>query len=132
VAIHAHVCLLGGTEGVVHPVAPRAIEADPVWRISRQEPRLGAVEEVGYIVGLGRVSALKPMVAELPEVAGLRAGCPSRLLERIVEVEALHVLALLTDLQLAEQVPDLVLAEARERQVDVGRRLRSAIRRARS
>ena len=53
------------------------------------------------------------MVPELPEIAGLRARCPSRLLERLVEVEALHVLALLADFELAEQVPDLVLAEAR-------------------
>jgi hypothetical protein len=61
--------------------------------------------------------------AELPEITGLRARCPTRFLQRLVKVEALHVLALLAYLQAPEQVPDLVLAEAREREVDVGHRL---------
>jgi hypothetical protein len=61
------------------------------------------------------------MVAEDPEIAGLGPRSPTRFLQRIVKVEALHVLALLADLQLSEQVPDLVLTEAGEREVDVGR-----------
>jgi hypothetical protein len=61
------------------------------------------------------------MIPERPEIAELRPRCPARLLQRLVEVEALRVLALLADLELSEQVSDLVLAEAREREVDVGR-----------
>jgi len=63
------------------------------------------------------------VVPELPEIAGLRAGCPPCLLQRIIEVERLGTLAPLADLEAPEQLLHLVLAEAREREVDVGRRL---------
>jgi hypothetical protein len=63
------------------------------------------------------------VILELPEIAGLRAGCPPRFLERIVEVEALHMLALLAGLQAPEQILHLVLPEAREREVEIRRRL---------
>jgi len=51
------------------------------------------------------------VVPELPEIAGLRAWCPARFLHRLVEVEAFHVLALLADLEVPEQILHLVLAE---------------------
>ena len=63
------------------------------------------------------------MIPERPEIAGFRAGCPPRLLQGFVEVERLHVLALLAHFEAPEQVAHLVLAEAREREVDVGRGL---------
>jgi len=63
------------------------------------------------------------MVAELPEIAGLRPRCSPRFLERIVEVEALHVLALLACFERAEQILHLVITEAAEREVDVRYRL---------
>jgi hypothetical protein len=122
-AIHAHVRLLGGTEGVVHAVAPGAVEAHPVGRIRGQELRLGSIEEARHVLGVGCIPAEQAMVPEDPEIAELGAGCPPRLLQGFVEVEALHVLALLADFELSEQVPDLVLTEAREREVDVGCRL---------
>jgi hypothetical protein len=112
VAIHAHVRLLGGSKRVVHAVAPGAVEADAIGGIRGEELRLGTVEEASHIVGLGRVPAQQPVVPEHPEIPGLRPGCPPRLLQGLVEVEALHVLALLADLELSEQVSDLVLAEA--------------------
>ena len=62
------------------------------------------------------------MVAEDPEIAGLRPRCPARLFEGLVEVEALRPFALLTGLETPEQVLDLALAEPREREVEVGRR----------
>jgi hypothetical protein len=98
-AIDPHVRLLGGTQRVVHAVAPTAIEAHPVRRIGRQEPRCSTVEQARHVVGLGRVPAEQAVIAELPEVAGLRARCPTRFLQGLVKVEALHVLALLAGLE---------------------------------
>src|SRR5450759_2167566 len=119
-----HVRLLGGTAGVVHAVAPGAVEAHPVGSISRCELGLGAVEEARDGLCPGAVSAEQAMIPELPKIAGLRAGCPPRFLERLVELAALPVLALLADFKLSEQVSDLVLTEAGEREIDVGRRLK--------
>ena len=63
------------------------------------------------------------MVPELPEIAGFRARCPPRLRQRLIEVKRLGTLPPLADLEAAEQLLHLVLGEAREREVDVGRRL---------
>jgi hypothetical protein len=122
-AIDAHVRLLGGPEGVVHTVTPGAVEAHPVRGIGCQEPRLGTVEQARHVLSARGIPAEEPMVPEDPQIARLRAGSSPSLLQRFVEVEALHVLALLADLQLAEQVSDLILIEPRKREVDVGRRL---------
>jgi len=63
------------------------------------------------------------VIPERPEIAGLRPRCPPRLFERFVEVEALHVLALLAGLERSQQLLHLVLAEARERDVKLRGRL---------
>jgi len=63
------------------------------------------------------------VVPELPEIAGFRARCPPRLRQRLIEVKRLGTLPPLADLEAAEQLLHLVLGEAREREVDVGRRL---------
>src|SRR5664280_3663040 len=122
-AIDAHVRLLRGSEGVVHAVAPGAVEADAVSGIGRQELRLGAVEQPCHVSGARGIPTQEPVVAEDPEIAGLRARSPPRFLQRLVKVEALDVLALLAGLKLSEQILHLVLTEPRERQVDVGSRL---------
>ncbi len=97
-ATDPHVRLLGGPKRVVHAVTPGPVEAHPVRGIGRQELRLGATEQAGYILGPRRVAAQEAVIPELPEIASFRPGCPPRFLERIVEVEALHLLALLADL----------------------------------
>jgi hypothetical protein len=96
---------------------------EPDGEDATQELRCRTVEQAGHVVGARRISAQEPVFAELPEITELRARCPRRFLQRLVKVEALHVLALLAYLQAPEQVPDLVLAEAREREVEVRRRL---------
>jgi len=116
----AHVRLLGRTQRVVHAVAPAAIEGDPVGGIGQQEPRLGTIEQAGHVVGIRAVAAQQALVAEDPELARLRARRAGRGLEGGVEIEALDLLALLAGLERAEQVADLVLAEARQRQIDLG------------
>jgi hypothetical protein len=85
-------------QGGVHAVAPGAVEAHPVGGIGRQELRLGTIEQAPNLLSARRIAAQEPMIPERPEIAGLGPGCPPRLLQGLVEVEALHALALLADL----------------------------------
>jgi hypothetical protein len=112
VVIGPHVGRLRGTQRVVHAIAPRAIEADAIRGIGRQEGRRLAVEQARHVVGVRRVPAQEAMVPERPEITGLRAGCPARLLQRLVEVERLCPFPLLAGLQRSQQLLDLILAEA--------------------
>ncbi len=112
-----------GPEGVVHAVAPGGVVADPVGRIGREQPRFRTVEQAGHVVGIGGVTAQQSMVAQDPQIAELGPGCTSSFLERLIEIEALDPLALLASLKRAQQIGDLVLAEARQRQIDLGRGL---------
>src|SRR5450759_526312 len=118
-AIDPHVRLLCGPKGVVHAVAPAAIERDALGGIGRQELGCGAIEEAGHVVGIRAVCAQQSMVAQDPEIARLGARRAGRFLERGVEVEALHLFALLAGFERAQQLPDLVLPEAREREVEL-------------
>jgi len=61
------------------------------------------------------------MLAEDPQVAGLRPRFPGRRLERSVEVERLGTVALLRRIEAPQERPDLILAEARQADVDVRR-----------
>ncbi|TME79566.1 MAG: hypothetical protein E6I45_12620 [Chloroflexi bacterium] len=72
--IDAHVGLLGGTEAVVHAIAPSWIERDAVGRIRGQERRLRPIEEPGDVILVRRVPAQKAMVTEGIELAGLDVG----------------------------------------------------------
>ena len=119
-AIDPHVRPLGGTQGVVHAVTPGSVVADPVWRIGREQLGFRAVAQARHGLGIGGVTAGEPMVAQDPEITRLRARGASGLFECLVEIEALDLLALLADFERAQQILDLVLAEARQRQVDVG------------
>ena len=76
-------------------------------RADRSSSSVGsrAVEEPGHVLGARGVPAQQAMLAELPEIAGLRPGCPARLLQRLVEVERLLPLALLADLQASAAAP---------------------------
>jgi hypothetical protein len=98
-AIGPHVRLLGWPEGFVHAVAPRAVEAHSVRGIGGQELRLGTIEETHHILGARRIAAQEPMLLERPQIAGLRAGCPARLFQCLVEVERLRPFALLAGLE---------------------------------
>ena len=72
------------------------------------------------MVRVGRVAAKEPVLSEDPQIAGLRPRGPPRLLQCLVEVERLRPFALLAGLQGAQQIGDLVLAEAGQGQVDLG------------
>jgi len=71
------------------------------------------------ILALGGVSDQEPMLTELPQVPGLGAWRPSRILEGRVKIEVLGALLLLASLQTPQQISDLVFREPREGQVDL-------------
>ena len=58
------------------------------------------------------------MLSQAPEVSGLSPGLPGRLLEGRVEIEGLRPFALLTDLEAAQQIADLVFPKAGQGQID--------------
>jgi hypothetical protein len=60
------------------------------------------------------------VLAERPEVARLRARLLRCRIERFVEVERLRPFPPLAGLERSQQVLDLVLAEPREREVEIG------------
>ena len=111
---YPHVGLLGGTQLVVHAVAPCRVERDAVGRVGSQEPRLGVPEQARHGRRVGGVAAEQPVVAQRPQVAGLRAWLPARFLERGLELERLGLVGPLARLQALEEVLDLVLVEAAE------------------
>jgi len=63
------------------------------------------------------------VLIERPQVARLGAGLLRCRIECSLEVERLRSFAALADIQRSQQVRNLVLAEAREREVEVRRRL---------
>ena len=84
-----HVRLLGAghdapaldalARAVVHAVAPGLVELDAVGRVRREQRRRRAVEEPRHVVGVRRVAAQEPMVAEHAELARLDVGLLGRL-----------------------------------------------------
>ena len=113
-AIDLHVRLLGGTQLVVDTIAPCRVERDAVGRVGRQEAGLRVTEQASDSIRVGGVAAEEAMVAERPQVTGLRARLPSRLLERGLQLERLGLVGPLPRLQALEEVLDLVLPEAAE------------------
>ena len=69
------------------------------------------------IPGLGGIATQQPMLTESPDIAGLRPRL-LRGLERLVKVERLGALPFLPGFERAEEVPELIVAEAREADVD--------------
>jgi hypothetical protein len=92
-------------------------EGHVVWRVGDRHRGLDSAEKPLDILWLGGISTQEPMLAEGPQIAGLRAWSPGRFFEGSVEVEVLLPFALFAGLQATEQVSDLVLAEACQRQV---------------
>ncbi len=78
-------------------------------------------EEAGDVLGPGRIAGEEPMPPKDPQVAGLRQGFPGRGLEGSIEVECLRALALFARIETAQEGCDLVLAEAREPEIDTRR-----------
>jgi hypothetical protein len=98
-AIDPHVRLLGWSEGVEHAIAPGAIEAHPIGWIGSEEPRFRTVEQSRHGFGVRRVTTQQPVIAKGPEIAELGAQwSSSRLLEGLIEIEALDLFALLASL----------------------------------
>src|SRR5450756_1140384 len=120
VAIDPHVRLLGWSEGVVHAVTPGTIEGDAIGRIGSEELWCRTVEQPHHGFGVRGVATEQPVVAQDPEISGLGPWRPGGLLEGLIEIEALDLLALLASLKRTQQIGDLVLTEARKRQVDIG------------
>jgi len=97
-AISAHVRLLGGTERVVHAIAPGTVEVHPVGRIGRQELRLGTSRRratSSALVASPHRSRWSPSARARP----VSSGGSARLLQCLVEVERLRPLPLLPRLQ---------------------------------
>ena len=98
-----------------------AVVGDAVRRVGEGEVGLTATEGSRDVLGPGRVAAHQPVVAHCPGLAACGPRRASRLLERRVEVEALGPVALLAGGEAPQQVADLVLPEARQAEVGVGR-----------
>ena len=64
---------------VVHAVAPGLVELDAVRRVGREEGRRRPVEEARHVVGVRRVAAQDPVVAQAPELARLDVRLLGRL-----------------------------------------------------
>jgi len=118
-AIGPRVGTLGGSEAVVHVVAPRRVERHAVGGIGREQRRGGAVEQLRDIVGLHDIAAQQAVVTQAPQVTGLGAWGTPGFLECRLEVERFRPVALLAGLQLPEQVLHRVLVEARQREVEI-------------
>ncbi len=89
-----------------------------MWGIGREQLGFRAIEQAGHGAWVGGVAAQEPMVAQDEEIAGLGAWRAGRLFESLPQIEALHLLALLASFKGAQQVGDLILAEAGQREVD--------------
>ena len=98
-------------------------EADVVGRVGERHRGTFAGQNSLHVLGLGRVADQEPMLADGPQLTCLGPRSPRRFLESSVQIEALRPFGLLPRLKAAEQVADLVLAEAGKGEVDLGARL---------
>ena len=64
---------------VVDAVAPGLVELDAVGRVGREQGRRRAVEQPRHVVGVRRVAAQDPVVAQAPELARLDVRLLGRL-----------------------------------------------------
>jgi hypothetical protein len=93
-------------------------EVDVVRRVSERHRGAGAAKEPVDRGRIGRVAAQQSVIAQGPQVTGRRAWGSRRSLEGRLEVEALGALALLSGVEAAEEVAHLVIAEARQGQIE--------------
>lgn len=109
--------------GLIRPTA--ATPTDPGNGSGYRLPRLLAALVAGMLLlGVPAVVDVPPSSSSRhPNPGPASPRRPPRLRQPLVAVERLGALALLRGLEAPEQVFHLVLAEAREREVEVGRRL---------
>lgn len=69
-----HVAGFGGTQAVVHAVAPGRVEADAIRRIRREQRRRTAIEQSGDIVRFRGVAAQQPVLTKDVEIARSDVG----------------------------------------------------------
>jgi hypothetical protein len=116
----------GGLEGVVGdraplraaPLAAVVTQVDVVGRIGEHHRRPPTTQQALDILPPRRVAAQEAVFAERPQIAGLGPRLAGRGAEGGVEVEVLDLIALLADLETPEQGFDLVIAKAREAEVE--------------
>ena len=95
-------------------------EADVVGRVGECYRCPGSAEKPLDVLGLRRVSDQEPMLAQGPQLSGCGPRLPGCFLQGLVEIEALHSLALFPCRQAPQQIADFVFSEARQAHVDLG------------
>ncbi len=102
--------LLAAVVTVAHVV--RRIRESKLWPL--------VAEQHVHVLAPGGIATEDAVVATEPEVARLGSGLAGGFLERGLLVEVLHLTALLAGFQLLEELGDLIVGEAGDRQVHVG------------
>ena len=86
-------------------------QGDAVWGVAECHRRPLSGEQALDIGGVGGIAAEEPMLSQAPEIAWLAPRLSCRLLQRGIQIEGFRPFALLADLQAAQQIANLVVAE---------------------
>ena len=92
---------------------------DEVGRIGSHQHGFLGTEEAAHGAHVGGITAEQPVIAQRPQIAGLGEGVGLCGVECGVGIEVLDTFALVTCVEQLEELGDLVIVEAGEREVNL-------------